>query len=257
MSVLPASQSPGEDWPRVYIGYDHRETVAVNVLADSIQAHASLPVLIGQVRLDQLKGIYDRPRHPRQSTDFSFSRFLVPWLNAFQGWAMFIDADMLCLGDLAELWSLRDDRYAVQVVQHRHECEEGVKFQGMPQTPYDRKNWSSVMLFNCERCTALTPEVVNSASGLHLHQFRWLKDQDIGNLPPEWNVLVGVQPLPASPRILHYTLGGAWFDDCRSMPESDRWLKAVDRMNHPLKPTSGPSLNMTKQGSRQNTNVVA
>ncbi len=219
---------------RVFIGYDPREEVAVNVLTASFQAHATIPVQIGQVRLDQLRGVYTRERDPKQSTDFSFSRFLVPWLAGYQGWALFIDADMLCLGDIAELWALRDENKAVQVVKHRHECEEGLKFQGMPQTPYGRKNWSSVMLFNCERCRALTPEYVNTATGLELHQFRWLADGAIGDLPPEWNVLVGVQPVPASPKVLHYTLGGPWFDDCLDMPESGRWLEARAAMNRPL-----------------------
>jgi len=186
----------------------------VNVLADSFQACSSLPLLIGQVRLDQLGGIYDREHHPKQSTDFSFSRFLVPWLAGYQGWALFIDADMLCLADIAELWALRDERFAVQLVKHQHDCEAGRKFQGMPQTPYGRKNWSSVMLFNCSRCRALSPAYVNTATGLELHQFHWLADAEIGELPPEWNVLVGVQPLPPSPKIVHYTLGGPWFDDC-------------------------------------------
>jgi lipopolysaccharide biosynthesis glycosyltransferase len=226
--------SAGAELPRVFIGYDPRERVAVNVLADSFQARSSLPLLIGQVRLDQLVGVYQRERDPRQSTDFSFSRFLVPWLAGYQGWALFIDADMLCLADLAELWALRDARYAVQLVKHQHVCAEGVKFQGMPQTPYGRKNWSSVMLFNCARCTALTPAFVNTASGLELHQFHWLADEQIGALPPEWNVLVGVQPLPAAPKVLHYTLGGPWFDDCLTMPSSDQWLAARSAMNEPL-----------------------
>jgi hypothetical protein len=217
--------------PRVFIGHDRREGVAVNVLADSIQAQASRPVLIGQVRLSQLQGIYRRPQHPLQSTDFSFSRFLVPWLTGFEGWSLFIDADMLCLGDIAELWDLRDERYAVQVVQHEHHCEIGRKFQEMPQTPYRRKNWSSLMLFNGPRCRALTPEWVNQASGLELHQFQWLSDGEIGALPPEWNVLVGVQPVPAQARILHYTLGGPWFDDCRDMALGDQWLAAQEAMN--------------------------
>ncbi len=231
MSTLPLER------PRVFIGYDHRERVAINVLADSIQAHSSVPVLIGQVRLDQLRGVYSRARDPRQSTDFSFSRFLVPWLADYRGWALFVDADMVCLGDIAELWAQREERYAVQVVKHEHICEAGLKFQGMPQTPYGRKNWSSVMLFNCARCRALTPERVNTASGLELHQFHWLPDGAIGGLPAAWNVLVGVQPLPPEPKILHYTLGGPWFDDCRAMAESDRWLQARAAMNQPLSPT--------------------
>ncbi len=237
-TLAPNAQGPltGRDTPRVYIGYDPREDVAVNVLADSIQAHATTPVQIAQVRLSQLGNVYRRQHHPLQSTAFSFSRFLVPWLAGYEGWALFIDADMLCQGDIAELWALRDETKAVQVVKHQMQCEQGLKFQGMPQSPYGRKNWSSVVLFNCNRCRALTPEYVNTASGLDLHQFRWLEDDAIGDLPPEWNVLVGVQPVPESARILHYTLGGPWFDDCQTMPQSERWQAARAAMNHPLSP---------------------
>jgi lipopolysaccharide biosynthesis glycosyltransferase len=218
----------------VFIGFDPREDVAVNVLAHSIQARSSRPVRIAQVRLSQLGSAYWRARDPLQSTDFSMSRFLVPWLCGYQGWALFVDADMLCLGDIAELWDLRDPRHAVQVVRHDHHCAPGRKFQGERQTPYARKNWSSVMLFNCSRCQVLTPELVNSAPGLHLHQFAWLEDGAIGALPPEWNVLVGVQEVPKQARLLHYTLGGPWFADCRSMARSDDWHAGHRALNHPL-----------------------
>jgi lipopolysaccharide biosynthesis glycosyltransferase len=219
---------------KVFIGFDSREDVAVNVLTDSIQARSSKPVQIGQVRLTQLEDVYRRSKHPLQSTEFSFSRFLVPWICGYQGWAIFMDADMLCQGDITELWDLRDERYAVQVVQHNHHCSSGRKFQGMPLSPYRRKNWSSVMLFNCARCKALSPHYVNSASGLELHQFTWTKTEEIGALPPQWNVLVGVQEVPADARLLHYTLGGPWFDDCRSVPRSELWETARQALNHPL-----------------------
>lgn len=219
---------------KVFIGFDSREDVAVNVLTDSIQARSSKPVQIGQVRLTQLESVYHRSTHRLQSTEFSFSRFLVPWMCGYQGWAIFMDADILCQGDIAELWDLRDERYAVQVVQHNHNCTPGLKFQGMPQSPYQRKNWSSVMLFNCARCKALSPHYVNTASGLELHQFGWTKTDVIGALPPQWNVLVGVQEVPDDARLLHYTLGGPWFEDCRSMPKSELWKKARQELNHPL-----------------------
>lgn len=218
----------------VFIAFDPREDVAVNVLANSIQSRSSRPVSIAQVRLSQLDRVFHRERDPLQSTEFSFSRFLVPWLCDYQGWALFVDADMLCLGDMAELWDLRDERYAVQVVKHAHNCELGFKFQGERQIPYGRKNWSSVMLFNCPRCRALTPETVNTASGLHLHQFAWLQAGEIGPLPPRWNVLVGVQPVPSDARLLHYTLGGPWFDDCQEMDGSDLWHAGRQALNHPL-----------------------
>jgi hypothetical protein len=226
--ATPVADFSMEDaMPRVFIGYDPRETLAVGVLTESIQACASVPVQVAHIRLEQLAGHFQRPFNPLQSTAFSFSRFLVPWLSGYRGWSLFLDADMLCLADLAELWALRDERYAVQVVKHEHVCQAGRKFQGMPQTPYARKNWSSVMLFNNARCRALSPELVNTASGLHLHQFRWLDDGEIGCLPPQWNVLVGVQAVPDDAKVLHYTLGGPWFEDCRDVPEGERWRYAL------------------------------
>jgi len=152
----------------VFIGYDPHERAAVNVLADSLVQHSSLPLAITPIVARQLKGVLTRPRQPNQSTEFSFSRFLVPWLMDYQGWAIFMDCDMLARGDIAELWALRDEQFAVQCVQHDHVPGETVKFLGAEQTRYARKNWSSLMLFNCSRCTALTPDYVNSASGLQL-----------------------------------------------------------------------------------------
>ena len=159
---------------RVFIGYDAREAIAFSVLEHSIHRRASAPVAIAPVMLDQLKAVYRRERNPLQSTDFSFSRFLTPWLCGYEGWAVFMDCDQLVLDDIAKLWALRDERYAVQVVKHNHVPKEQVKFLGEKQSKYEKKNWSSVMLMNCAKCRALTPEYVNTASGLELHQFKWL-----------------------------------------------------------------------------------
>src|SRR3954470_1559180 len=109
---------------RVFIGYDAREAVAFSVLAHSIYARASVPVCIVPLRLSQLAGILKRERHPLQSTDFAFSRFLVPYLSHYEGWSLFMDCDMLMQDDIASLWSLRDDRFAVQVVKHDHRPRE-------------------------------------------------------------------------------------------------------------------------------------
>lgn len=176
---------------RIFVGWDSKESIAASVLTHSIQRRSSKPVSIAEVRLEQLKDVFTRERHPLQSTEFSFSRFLVPSLCDFEGWALFMDSDMLCQDDIAKLWDLRDDDYAVQVVQHDYQPTEITKFLNQPQTPYQKKNWSSVMLFNNARCKALTPEYVNTATGLELHQFKWLGDDRlIGALPEEWNHLV-------------------------------------------------------------------
>jgi hypothetical protein len=216
---------------RVFIGYDPREAVAYSVLAYSIQAHASQPVSITPLRLAQLKGILTRERHPLQSTDFSFSRFLTPYLSGYEGWSVFMDCDMLMLEDIAKLWQLRDERYAAMVVKHNHVPKETVKFLGEPQTRYEKKNWSSVILFNNARCRALTPEYVNGASGLELHQFKWLGNDDlIGGLPERWNHLVGYDPPRRDAALAHYTLGGPYFDEFRACEYAGEWFAARAEM---------------------------
>jgi hypothetical protein len=209
---------------RVFIGYDSRETVAYGVLAHSINRHASQPVAIAPVMLSQLEGVFGRERNPLQSTEFSFSRFLVPWMCGFEGWAVFMDCDMLMREDVARLWALRDERYAVQVVKHVHVPKEDTKFLGAVQTKYEKKNWSSVMLMNCAKCRALTPEFVNQASGLELHQFKWLGDDGlIGAIPPAWNHLVGYDAPRRDARLVHFTIGGPWFKEYAASEYADEW----------------------------------
>lgn len=214
---------------RIFLGYDTREVVAYHVLSHSILSRASVPVSIAPLMLSQLQHALRRERHPLQSTDFSFSRFLVPWLCNFEGHAIFMDCDMLVLDDVAALWALADPSFAVQVVQHDHEPAHSSKFLGQPQTSYPRKNWSSVMLFNCARCTALTPDYVNTASGLDLHRFNWLEsDSLIGELPPRSNHLVDYDP-PQAPETLsnlHFTSGGPWMPGYESCGYAGLWQQA-------------------------------
>ena len=223
----------GTDPIRVFIGYDTREAVAFSVLSYSIHARASAPVAVAPLMLSQLKSQLRRERHPLQSTDFSFSRFLVPSLAGFRGWALFMDCDMLMLEDIAKLWAMRDERYAVMVVKHSHEPREVRKFLNEPQTPYEKKNWSSVMLMNCAKCTALTEDYVNSASGLQLHRFEWLGNDDlIGALPHGWNHLVDYDP-PAPAETLsaiHYTLGGPYIPGYEACGYADLWFAERERM---------------------------
>ena len=183
--------------------------------------------------LSQLKDVLTRERHPLQSTDFSFSRFLTPYLSDYTGWSVFMDCDMLVLKDIAELWSLRDDRYAVMVVKHDHVPKESVKFLGEPQTKYEKKNWSSVMLFNNAKCRALNSEYVNRASGLELHQFKWLGNDDlIGELPDRWNHLVGYNPPRPDAALVHYTLGGPYFPEYKFCEYAEAWRAERDAMLH-------------------------
>lgn len=216
---------------RVFIGYDPAESVAAYVLAHSIQVRASIPVSFTFINRGQLKREFTRPRGEKDSTEFSISRFLTPWLCGFEGWSLFVDCDEIFLADITELWELRDENFVVQVVKHNHVPKETVKFLGQPQSAYDKKNWSSVMLFNNPRCRALTPEYVNAASGLDLHQFKWLgSDLEIGSLPMDWNHLVEVQEHIDNPKILHYTLGGPYFQRTANCGYAETWWYAYDSM---------------------------
>jgi hypothetical protein len=146
-----------------------------------------------------------------------------------------MDCDMLMLDDVAKLWDLRDDRYAVMVVKHNHVPKEEKKFLNQPQTKYEKKNWSSVMLMNCAKCKALTTEYVNNATGLELHRFRWLgNDELIGEIPHRWNHLVDYDPptLVAELSNIHYTEGGPYFESFRNCGYSDIWFRERDQMMH-------------------------
>ena len=213
---------------RVFVGFDPHETVAFNVLAHSIMRRSSEPVCITGLLLDQLP--MWRERDYRQSTEFSFSRFLVPHLCNFEGRAIFMDCDMLCRADIAELWGQFDGSSAVQVVKHDYTPSTTTKFLNQAQTAYPCKNWSSVMLFNNPECRALTPHYVNAASGLALHQFVWTSDEAVGELSPEWNHLVGEYAPNPDAKLVHYTLGTPCFNEYKDCEFADEWFKEKERM---------------------------
>lgn len=218
---------------KVFIGYDHRESVAFSVLAHSIYRRSSRPVSVVPIVLSQLRNLLRRERHALQSTDFSFSRFLTPYLAGYIGYSIFMDCDMLMLDDIENLWSLRDDRFVVQVVRHDHRPKESTKFLGEVQTVYEKKNWSSVMLFNNERCAALTPEYVSKASGLELHQFKWIDNDDlIGDLPSKWNHLVGYDKPSREVSLAHFTLGGPYFPEYADCEYAKEWRAERATMLH-------------------------
>jgi len=221
----------------IFIGYDPRERAATNVLIDSLYQNSKLPLCIVPLVTPQLKkqGIFKRDRDPKQSTAFSFTRFLVPYLMNYEGWAIFMDCDMLCKTDICSLWNLKNDKYSLMCVKHDHNPKETKKFLNEIQTNYPKKNWSSLMLFNCKKCKSLSLDYVNNAKGLDLHRFNWLEgDHEIGSIPVSegWNFLVGVQDKEkiSKPNLIHWTLGGPWFREQRLKgPDwAGEWFSARD-----------------------------
>ncbi len=211
---------------RLFIGFDAQEAEAFAVLTHSILARASHPVAIVPLVRESLAGIYTRVRGGSESTAFAFTRFLVPYLSDYQGYSIFLDCDMLCRVDIGDvlLPVLADPDKAVYVCQHDYTPTTATKFLGNPQTVYPRKNWSSFTVFANAHCRALTPDYVNTASGLELHRFLWTADECVGALPLEWNWLVGEYPPNPDAKILHYTLGGPWFHASAQCDHADLWL---------------------------------
>ena len=210
----------------VFIGYDSKEKSAFNVLSYSILKNSTKPVAITPIYLNNIKDDFVRERNNLSSTEFSFSRFIIPHLMNYQGWALFMDCDMMMRTDINELWRLRDDRYAVQVCKHDYEPKTDTKFLGQVQTKYEKKNWSSFMLMNCKKCTQLTPNYVNRATGLELHQYKWLETEElIGDLPLDWNWLVGEYDYKPEAKNIHFTEGGPWFKSYENVDYADEWFK--------------------------------
>ena len=221
------------DIARVFVGFDTKEVGAYHVLAQSILEKSSIPVQFTPIVLSNLDGIFTRERNALQSTEFSFSRFLVPYLSGYEGWSLFMDCDMLMRADIAELWKLRDENASAMCVKHDYVPKVETKFLGQTQTKYEKKNWSSVILFNNAKCKALTRDFVNTATGLELHQFKWLdSDDQIGALPAEWNWLVNEYDYNPDAKNVHYTDGGPYFDEYKNDDYAEEWFAARERTLH-------------------------
>ena len=220
----------------IYIGYDKCESVAWHTLAQSIMDNTSYPnIKITQLNTDVLRkaGLYTRPKDEKKSTEFSYTRFLVPYLMGYEGYAIFMDCDMLLRGDIAELVrSSSIHGNAVNVVKHCYIPKNDIKFKGNRQLKYDKKNWSSLMLFNCWHpdCLTLTPSYVNKASGMELHQFKWCDEKNIGEIHLTWNWLVGEYPHNPYAKNVHFTIGGPWFEQYENCDYSDEWVKSLGAM---------------------------
>lgn len=235
---------------RVFIGYDGREPFGYEVTLRSLRRHSSIeidarPLLAAHLRA---MGLYWRPEARREgvrwdlisdapmSTEFALTRFLVPALCDFDGWALFCDCDFMFREDIAELIALADTRYAVMVVQHDHRPASLMKMDGQPQTVYPRKNWSSLMLWNCGHPANLMLDLddVNTVPGLKLHSFWWLADGLIGSLPPEWNYLVTRHSsLVTAPKAIHFTEGTPDMPDYVDQPFAEEWRAYLRTGNEP------------------------
>lgn len=228
-------------WPfRVCIGYDQREHDAYVVCRSSLLRHSSIPLFINRLDIRNLEqaGLYTRPYKTENgqmvderdgrpfSTEFAFSRFLVPLLAMYDGWSLFCDSDFLFTADIAELLPLIDNKYAVMVVKHQYIPTETVKMDGVRQAAYPRKNWSSFILWNNAHPSnkRLNLANVNNNSGRSLHGFEWLADEEIGEIPLTWNWLSGISmPLEEIPKAIHFTLGIPTMPGYENSPYADLW----------------------------------
>lgn len=221
---------------KIFIGYDPREDVAYQVCKHSILSRTQNAIIQPLIKKDlEEANWYTRPIDKLASTEFTFTRFLVPALMEYKGWALFIDCDMLLQSDITELFELADDQYAVMVVKHDFCPTHTIKMDGQKQTVYPRKNWSSVMLFNCGHPSnkILTKELVNDETkdGAYFHRFSWLDDNEIGSLHYEWNYLVGHYSTDIDPKLIHYTEGGPWFNNYYNMQHfSVKWINEYKSM---------------------------
>ena len=207
----------------IFIGYDPREAIAYHTCVNSIVRHASKPVAIVPLALNLFEDYTET--HTDGSNQFIYSRFLVPHLMNYTGHAIFIDGDMIVRGDIVELWNLQDPDKDVQVVKHDYKTRMPVKYLGANNEDYHKKNWSSVILWNCSSFSnrKLTPEFVQQSTGSELHRFSWIKDSCIGELPREWNWLPDEYGPNPDARLLHYTLGAPCFHEFATTPQGDEW----------------------------------
>lgn len=222
---------------KIFIGYDPTAKIAFDVCKFSIEKNTSKNVEILALIQSDLRNnnYYYRPIDDKGSTEFTFTRFLVPALTNYQGWAIFCDCDFLWVNDIQELISQKNNQYAVMVVKHDYNPSNNKKFNNNIQYQYPKKNWSSMILWNCshEKNKNLTLDVVNTSSGEFLHQFKWLNDEDIGTINKKWNWLANwyVETDNEKPNAIHYTEGGPWIDLYKNCQYSKEWNKYKEDFN--------------------------
>lgn len=226
------------DTIRLIIGWDEREAVGGHVFLQSVIDRCSMPV---EATILTPKLLKEMGIGTDGTNAFTKARFLTPYLCGFQGNAIFADgADMLCVGDLADLWNLMDGRSAVQVVKHDYTPRNKKKYVGTDMEadnePYPRKQWSSLVLWWCSYAghRQLTPSFIDGQTGKFLHRFSWIPDERIGDLPKEWNWLVDEDNQAPTAKIVHYTNGLPGFRHYDGVQYSDKWKQTWAEMNEGL-----------------------
>jgi len=223
----------------IYVGFDPKESISWHVLVQSLMETTSKPLSIKPVNLRNYAAIYNRPHDKKQSNEFSFSRFLVPYLMNYSGYALFMDSDMLVRSDITEVFQLacenENKNKAVHVVKHDYIPANDIKYLGQKQYAYPRKNWSSFVLWNCShpKNKKVDLEFVNRASGAELHRFSWLDDDEIGSLDLSWNWLVGEYESKnhlGTIKNVHWTVGGPYFNEYAGADFAEEWFKMKDIM---------------------------
>jgi lipopolysaccharide biosynthesis glycosyltransferase len=211
------------------VGFDQNEAVAYHVFCQTIIEKSTRPISFIPLAENTLAGY--KETHIDGSNKFIYSRFLSPHLCNFEGWAIFADGDMVCQVDINDLWKLRDESKAVLVVKHDYKTKASVKYLGNKNENYPRKNWSSLILWNCKHPanSILTPEFIQRQPGSFLHRFSWLNDELIGDLSAEWNWLAIEYPENPNAKLIHYTLGTPCFKDYAKEPMSNIWHDAYCR----------------------------
>tara|TARA_B100000575_G_scaffold294644_1_gene312595 strand:+ start:10931 stop:11632 length:702 start_codon:yes stop_codon:yes gene_type:complete len=217
-----------------FIGYDAKEDIAYRICKYSLLKRASIKVNVKSLKLDELvsRNLYTRQIDPLASTQFTYSRFLVPKLMNYNGWAVFCDCDFIFFEDIKSLIKDLDKNKAVYCVKHDYTPKEKHKMDGQKQTIYPRKNWSSFIIFNCSHPSTkkLSVDIINKETGAFLHQFKWCKDEEIGSLDERWNWLEGWTSLhnKDKPFAVHFTRGGPWFSEWQDVEFANEWKKERD-----------------------------
>ncbi len=214
----------------IFIGFDQKEAIAYHTFVQSLIEKSSVPLSIIPLAENNLN--FYNESHSDGTNKFTYSRFLIPYLMDYNGWAIFVDGDMVCLSDIKELISYFDPKYAVSVVKHDYKTKQKLKYFGQKNEDYPRKNWSSVIIWNCShpKNKQLNPSFVNNKEGSFLHRFKWLNDQEIGDLPKSWNWLAIEYPEKDNLKLIHYTLGTPCFKDYANTSLSEFWKKAYQNL---------------------------